>query len=194
MTTTTSVGVHIEPLLDAARGIADELRTHAAVTRVGVLGALARQAKRLRDLQGFAAFMGPQDYWLIENPDLSQEMNFDELVRATRFAPKPISHVDVAVWVSDGSDVHGFQRSLEAGVAPFKSGGKHGIRPGAFTLCLYGANSGSLLGTACPFGSCPTPGHADCAVPGCGAMPFVRPLRHPTSIPATIVRKHYLEI
>jgi hypothetical protein len=196
MTTTTGVGARIERLLDAASSIATELRKHAAVSRVAVLGALARQAKKLHDLQGLASFMGPQDDWLIGNPDLSEEMNFDVLVRATRFAPKPIPHVDMAVWiwVSDMDDDRGLQRALEAGVAPFKSGGKHGIRPGTFTLCLYGAGSGSLLGTACPFGSCPIPGHADCAVLSCGAIPFVRPHRHLTSIPATLLRKHYLEI
>lgn len=81
--------------------------------------------------------------------------------------------VDLAVWVSDTHHLEPLHKSVSRAVNDLFAAEEIGVAHHQVDVFLLEPGSDRYLGRLCHFGTCPK-GKPDCAVPGCGARPFLR--------------------
>lgn len=80
--------------------------------------------------------------------------------------------LDLAVWLSSDHRLKDMRRSRDAAlVGAYTEGVGPGVAGHQVDVFLFEPASDRYLGRLCNFNACPK-GKADCAVPGCGAVPF----------------------
>ena len=87
--------------------------------------------------------------------------------------------VDLAVWVNDFADLRALKKAAARALNEWHS--LHPNLPGVahhqVDIFLLDASSNEFRGNLCHYGECPK-GKPECAVPGCGAAPFVQIRSH----------------
>ena len=81
--------------------------------------------------------------------------------------------VDLAVWVSDTSDLRALQKARGHALNELFDGTGCGVAHHQVDVFLLEPGSNRYLGRLCHFGKCPK-GKPECRVPGCGSAPFLR--------------------
>lgn len=100
-----------------------------------------------------------------------------------RFAPYrrrgiPLWHeckdLDLALWLDDLTDLAALRRAKVAALrAEHERRPDFGVADHQVDVFLFEPGTGSYLGRLCHFNRCPK-SRPECAVPGCGATPFLR--------------------
>jgi hypothetical protein len=102
-----------------------------------------------------------------------------EVPRFTRFRRKGIAlwheckDVDLAVWVSDVSDLRALQKARSRALNDLTDETGKGVAHHQVDAFLLEPRSERYLGRLCHFGTCPK-GKPECRVPGCGTALFLR--------------------
>jgi hypothetical protein len=81
--------------------------------------------------------------------------------------------VDLAVWVSDTSDLRALQKARGHALNALFDETGFGVAHHQVDVFLLDPGSDRYLGRLCHFGPCPK-GKPECRVPGCGSVPFLR--------------------
>jgi hypothetical protein len=81
--------------------------------------------------------------------------------------------VDLAVWVSDVSDLRALQKARSRALNDLRDETGKGVAHHQVDVFLLEPGSDRYLGRLCHFGACPK-GKPECRVPGCGRALFLR--------------------
>ena len=81
--------------------------------------------------------------------------------------------VDLAVWVSDVSDLKALQRARSRALNDLLADLELGVAHHQVDVFLFEPRTERYLGRLCHYGACPK-GKPECRVAGCGAAPFLR--------------------
>ena len=171
-------------LLDAVSIVSKEIAKVESVEKIAIIRSLAKNAKKLMELEDLAAMMPIEkgDYWLHDNPALATEIHEEELLHARKYRAKQIKDVDLAIWVSNTNQFGLIRRALSAGINEFISRGKYGVSNNEFDIFLIDSESNKFLGNLCRYATCPK-GKDDCSVRGCGKVPHLQKFKQFTFFP-----------
>jgi len=133
----------------AAVWVARELSKLPAVTKVALFGSVAAPLEK-------------------EVP------RFREFRRAGIAIWHECHDVDLAVWVSDVSDLKRVQKARSRALNELQAARNIGVAHHQVEMFLLEPGTDRYLGRLCSFGSCPKEGKRECQVPGCGASRFLR--------------------
>lgn len=92
---------------------------------------------------------------------------------AGRLVPHQCKDVDLAVWVSDVTDLKALQKARSHAVNDLFADTGFGVAHHQVDVFLLEPGTDRYRGRLCCFGECPK-GKPECLVPGCGVSPFLR--------------------
>ena len=81
--------------------------------------------------------------------------------------------LDLALWLSDLSDLNALRRKSAAAVRKLMERRRIGVAAHQVDVFILEPGTDRYLGRLCAFNACPK-GKRECLVPGCGDMPFLR--------------------
>lgn len=81
--------------------------------------------------------------------------------------------LDLALWLSDLSDLNALRRKSAAAVRKLMERRRIGVAAHQVDVFILEPGTDRYLGRLCAFNACPK-GKCECLVPGCGDMPFLR--------------------
>lgn len=81
--------------------------------------------------------------------------------------------LDLALWLSDLSDLNALRRKSVAAVRKLMERRRIGVAAHQVDAFILEPGTDRYLGRLCAFNACPK-GKRECLVPGCGDMPFLR--------------------
>ena len=111
-------------------------------------------------------------------PPTKEVPRFSRLRRARVEIYHECKDVDLAVWVSDLSQLRGLKRVVSNATNVFNQLICHqemlpGVAHHQVDVFIFEPGTNRYLGRLCTFGQCPK-GKPECQVPGCGAQPFLQ--------------------
>ncbi len=132
----------------AADALAAALRSHSHVLAVSLIGSVAR------------------DPW-------KEVPRFTPYRRARIELWHECKDLDLALWLSDLSDLNGLRRKSTAVLRELMDRRRIGVAAHQVDVFILEPGTDRYLGRLCSFNTCPK-GKRECLVPGCGKTPFLR--------------------
>ncbi len=132
----------------AADAVAAVLRSHPHVLAVSLIGSVAR------------------DPW-------KEVPRFTPYRRARIELWHECKDLDLALWLSDLSDLNGLRRKSAAALRELMDRRRIGVGAHQVDVFILEPGTDRYLGRLCSFNTCPK-GKRECLVPGCGETPFLR--------------------
>ncbi len=132
----------------AADAVAAVLRSHPHVLAVSLIGSVARDP--WKEVPRFTPYRRPRIELWHECKDL-----------------------DLALWLSDLSDLNGLRRKSAAALRELMDRRRIGVGAHQVDVFILEPGTDRYLGRLCSFNTCPK-GKRECLVPGCGETPFLR--------------------
>ncbi len=132
----------------AADAVTAALRLHPHVLAVSPIGSVARDP--WKEVPRFSAYRRARIELWHECKDL-----------------------DLALWLSDLSDLNGRRRKIAAALTELITSRCIGVAAHEVDVFILEPGTDRYLGRLCSFNTCPK-GKRECLVPGCGDIPFLR--------------------